>query len=232
MGRTNRTGGSNLFLLSRQISVVLLIVLLVVTLPGQVTGQAAGSHLVVTYIWGAPRAVAFGGMIAVDFDVVYFTQDAYMGNVSNPAVGIQTGSFVLAPACSAGASVLGAIGSLQVSEHPDIPLSPGEEPGNYHAEIQITQGDPVGEILVYVKAESLRLAVNNQLMTGPGVDTSSEQTYDTSDVSLLQIGQSPSPSPFEKLLQGNELLLVLLAAIVLLLLAISLLVRRKGKPAK
>jgi len=63
---------------------------------------------------------------------------------------------------------------------------------------------------------------------GPPGNTASEQTYDSSDLSLIQIGQPPSPSP----LQGNELLLGVLAAIILLLLAIALLARRRGKPSK
>jgi hypothetical protein len=190
--------------------------------PARVAGQAPPTGtLWVTYVNATPAATSTGSTLDIVFRVVHFTCDPYLGSISNPADGVKTATFLLI-----------SVDTQQSHEYPDTPVFPTGTPGEYRADVQIVPQDPQGKVWVYVKGMSLNLAIEGGALVGPPINTSSEQTYDTGDLSLIQIGQPPSPSPFEKLLQGNELLLVLLAAIVLLLLAISLLARRKGKPAK
>jgi hypothetical protein len=195
--------------------------------PVRVAGQTPPTgSLWVTYVNATPTTTSTGDKLEIVFRVVYFCCDPYLGTIGNPADGIETASFLLV-------SVL----TQESKEYPDVPVFPTGN-GEYRAEIEIAQDNPTGRMWVYVKGNSLRSSscfcdVNTQVdSVGPPGNTASEQTYDTSDLSLIQIGQPPSPSPLEKLLQGNELLLVALAAIILLLIAISLLARRRGKPSK
>ena len=211
----------------RSLAIVLVIVLLAAVVPVRVVGQAPPTGtLWVTYVNSTPTTTSTGETLEIIFRVVYFCCDPYLGTIGNPADGIETASFLLV-------SVL----TQESKEYPDVPVFPTGN-GEYRAEIEIAQDNPTGRMWVYVKGNSLRSSscfcdVNTQVdSVGPPGNTASEQTYDTSDLSLIQIGQPPSPSPLEKLLQGNELLLVALAAIILLLIAISLLARRRGKPSK
>jgi len=178
----------------------------------------------VTYVNATPTTTNTGETLEIVFRVVYFCCEPYLGPIGNPADGIETASFLLV-------SVL----TQESKEYPDVPVFPIGD-GEYRAEIVIAEDNPTGRVWVYVKGNSLHssscfcdvdTAVDS---VGPPGNTASEQTYDESDLSLIQIGQPPSPSLFEQLFQGNELLLLLLAAIILLLLAVSLLARRKGKP--
>jgi hypothetical protein len=212
---------------TRSLVIVFAIVLLVAVVPARVVGQAPPTGtLWVTYVNATPTTTNTGDKLEIAFRVVYFCCDAYLGTVGNPADGIKTASFLIV-------SIL----TQQSKEYPDVPVFSNGN-GEYRAEIQIAPDNPTGRLWVYVEGNSLHSsscfcqADTSAESVGPPGNTASEQTYDTSDMSLIEIGQPPSPSPFEKLFQGNELLLVLLAAIVLLLLAISLLARRKGKPAK
>jgi hypothetical protein len=205
---------------SRSLAIAFVIVLLVAIIPIRVVGQAPPTGtLWVTYVNATPTTTNTGEKLDIVFRVVHFTCDPYLGSIPNPADGVKTATFLLV-----------SVETQQSHEYPDTPVFPTGTPGEYRADIQIVPEDPAGKVWVYVKGMSLNLAVEGGALVGPPINTASEQTYDTSDLSLIQIGQPPSPSPFEKLLQGNELLLVVLAAIVLLLLAISLLARRKGKP--
>jgi hypothetical protein len=211
----------------RSLAIVFVFVLLVAIVPARVVGQAPPTGtLWVTYVNATPTTTNTGDKLEIVFRVVYFCCEEYLGTIGNPADGIKTASFLLV-------SIL----TQQSKEYPDVPVFPTGN-GEYRAEIQIAQDNPTGRLWVYVEGNSLHSSscscnVDNPVdSVGPPGNTASEQTYDVSDLSLIQLGQPPSPSPFEKLFQGNELLLVLLAAIVLLLIAISLLARRKGKPAK
>ena len=232
MKRRTKATGSDMSSRSniRSLSVVFVFVLLIAVVPPRVVGQGPPvGTLWVTYVNATPTTTNTGETLEIVFRVVYFCCDAYLGTISNPAIGIETASFLLV-------SVL----TQQSKEYADVPVFPTGN-GEYRAEIQIAQDNPTGRVWVYVEGNSLHSSScfcqpNTPVDTlGPPGNTASEQTYDVSDLSLIQIGQlgqPPSPSPFEMLLQSNVLLLLLLAAIILLLLAISLLARRRGKPSK
>lgn len=206
----------------RSLAIVFVIVLLVAVVPARVVGQAPPTGtLWVVYVNATPTATNTGETLEIVFRVVHFTCDPYLGSIPNPADGVKTATFLLV-----------SVETQQSHEYPDTPVFPTGTPGEYRADIQIVPEDPSGKVWVYVKGMSLNLSVEGGALVGPPINTASEQTYDTGDLSLIQIGAPPSPSPLSQLLQGNELLLVLLAAVILLLLAISLLARRKGKPAK
>jgi hypothetical protein len=206
----------------RSFVIVFAIVLLVAVMPARVVSQAPPSGtLWVTYVNSTPTTTNTGETLDIVFRVVHYTCDPYLGSIPHPADGVKTATFLLV-----------SVETQQSHEYSDTPVFPTGIAGEYRADIQVVPEDPAGKVWVYVKGMSLNLSVEGGALAGPPINTSSEQTYDTGDLSLIQVGQPPSPSPFEKLFQGNELLLVVLAAIVLLLLAISLLGRRKGKPAK
>jgi hypothetical protein len=206
----------------RSLAIVLMIVLLAVAVPVRVVGQAPPTGtLWVTYVNSTPTTTNTGETLDIVFRVVHYTCDPYLGSIPNPAEGVKSATFLLV-----------SVETQQSHEYPDTPVSPTGTAGEYRADIQVVPQDPGGKVWVYVKGMSLNLSVEGGALAGPPINTSSEQTYDTGDLSLIQVGQPPSPSPLEQLMQGNGLLLVLLAAVILLLLAISLLARRKGKPAK
>ena len=169
--------------------------------------------------------------MTVDFRVVVYTSDPYLGCVSNPVTGLQTGSFILSPEGAPLASMLGALQSSQATEHDNVTLSPGANPGEYLAEIQITQNDPTGNVLVYVKALSLQTAVKGTVYLGPTENVSSVQTVDTSDLSAVNVRAKEQPSVWAQLMQSNVLPLFILAALIILILLISVLARRKRKPS-
>ena len=208
----------------RSLAVVIVIVLFALVAPAHVSGQTPPTgSLWVTYVNVTPTTTDTGNQIDIVFRVVYFTCDPYLGSIANPADGIKTATFLLV-----------SVETQQSNRYPDTPVFPTGNPGEYRADIQIVPEDPTGKVWVYVEGNSLNSAIQGGALLGPPGNTASEQTYDNSDMSLLQIGQPPqppSPSPFAQLFQGNELLLLLLALIVLLLLAVSLLARRRGKPS-
>jgi hypothetical protein len=207
---------------TRSLVIVFAIVLLVAIMPARVASQAPPSGtLWVTYVNATPTATSTGSTLDIVFRVVHFTCDPYLGSISNPADGVKTATFLLI-----------SVDTQQSHEYPDTPVFPTGTPGEYRADIPIVSQDPQGKVWVYVKGMSLNLAIEGGALVGPPINTSSEQTYDTGDLSLIQIGQVTSASPLENVLQGNGLLLVALAAIILLLLAISLLARRRGKASK
>jgi hypothetical protein len=204
----------------RSLVAVIMIVLFALVAPANVVGQTPPTGtLWVTYVNVTPTTTDTGNQIEIVFRVVYFTCDPYLGSVANPADGIKSATFLLV-----------SVETQQSHDYPGTPVFPTGTPGEYRADIQVVPEDPTGKVWVYVEGNSLNVSVEHGALLGPPGNTASEQTYDTSDMSLIQIGQPPSPSPFGKLFQGNELLLLLLAVIVLLLLAISLLARRRGKP--
>jgi hypothetical protein len=204
----------------KSLAIVFMIVLLAAIVPVRVAGQAPPTGtLWVTWVNATPTTTNTGQTLEIVFRVVYFTCDPYLGSIPHNATGVKTATFLLV-----------SVETQQSHEYTDTPVFPTGTPGEYRADVQIVPEDPSGKVWVYVKGNSLNLGVQGGVLLGPPGNTASEQTYDTGDLSLLQIGQPPSPSPLTQLLQGNGLLLVLLAAIILLLLAISLLARRRGKP--
>jgi hypothetical protein len=134
--------------------------------------------------------------------------------------------------------VLGSLTTGQTSEYQNTPVSPGASDGEYRAMIQITGGAPTGQVLVYVEAQSLQGSVYGRTVTGPLVNTSSEETEDTSGSSVVQIYESQSvpansPSVAEIGSQSvptrpfGQLTLVALGLIAILLLPIYVVVRRR-----
>ena len=212
--------------------VLLLIILPFGLVPLHGVAQATcPTGLEVIYVSANPSTVTVGTTLVVIFRVIYGTVDPYLGCVTNPATGLKTGSFILSPEGAPLASMLGALASSQASEHLDVPSYPGAVAGEYRADIQTTQSDPVGKVLAYVKVESLRTTINDKMLTGPSTSVSSVQTEDTSDDSFVAIKQIEQPSVWTQLLQGNTLLLLVLAALIVLVLLISIIARRKRKPA-
>ena len=206
----------------RSLAIVFVIVLLAAIMPVRVVGQAPPSGtLWVTYVNATPTTTNTGETLDIVFRVVHYTCDPYLGPIPQPAVGVKTATFLLV-----------SVETQQSHEYTDTPVTPTGTAGEYRADVQIVSDDPTGKVWVYVKGMSLNLAVQGGALTGPPINTGSEQTYDTSDLSLIQNGPPtpPTPSLLTTLLQGNGLLLILLAAIILLLIAISLLARRRGKP--
>jgi len=215
-------------IIARSVPIVSLMLLLIALPAASVFGQPPPTGtLWVTYVNATPTTVGLGDNLEIVFRVVYFCCDPYLGAVGSPAEGIVSASFLVV-----------SIQTQQSKEYKDIPVfSTGE--GSYRAEIQIAQDDPTGRVWVYVEGNSLRSSscfCGDNPPTesiGPPGNTASEQTYDTADLSLIEIGapQAPtSPSPWDQLMQGSGLWLLLLAALIILLLAVSLLARRRGKP--
>jgi hypothetical protein len=189
---------------------------------GAGANQTCASGMQVIFVHTSPGSLTVGGAMTVDFGVVVYTVEPYLGCIGNPVTGLHTGSFILSPEGAPLASMLAALQSSQATEHDNVTLSPGSKPGEYLAEIQVTQNDPTGNVLVYVKALSLQATVNGTVYVGPASNVSSAQTEDTSGVSLIQI------RPSSRAASPPILLLILLAAIILLMTAIQLL-RHRGK---
>ena len=133
--------------------------------------------------------------------------------------------------------LLGSLTTGQTSEYPNTPVSPGASDGEYRAEIQITDHAPTGRVLVYVEAQSLQGSVYGRPVTGPLVNTSSEETEDTSGSSVVQIeSQSvPANSPSVTQIESQspptrplgQLTLVAVGLLAILLLPIYVVVRRR-----
>lgn len=208
----------------RSFAILLVFLLFFTIVPVRVLGQAPPTGtLWVTYVNATLTTTDTGDMLEIVFRVVYFCCDPYLGSVGKPAGEIKTASFLLV-------SVL----TQESKEYSDVPVFPTAN-GEYRAEIQIAEDNPTGQLWVYVKGNSLDSssifceASTPVEAVGPPGNTASEQTYDVSDLSLIQFGQPPSSSPFEKVFQGNELSLLLLAVVIVLLFAVSLLARRRVK---
>jgi len=200
-------------------------------LQGFAQTQACATGIQVTFVSASPRSVTVGTTLTVDFQVVTYSLEEYLGCVSNPVTGLQTGSFILSPEGAPLASMLGALQSSQATEHNDVPLSPGAKLGEYLAEFQVTQNDPTGNVLVYVKAESLQTTIKGTVHIGPATNVSSVQTEDTSDFSAVDVRVKEQPSVWAQLMQSNVLPLLILAALIILIILISVLARRKRKPS-
>jgi hypothetical protein len=197
----------------KHLLVALLLVLSACAAVTFVFAAAAPSGLLyVTYVNVQPSSVQPGDSVTVVFDVVYFTSQPYAGNISIPAVGLKTATLLL--------------GSDQLREFPNVPLSPGAKDGEYEARIQIPQDVPVGIHTLYVKAQSLQLVVNGIAMTGPATDVSYKETETTSDYSDLQV--QPTPTILTRLLASTQdLVLLVLAIIILIIVALSVFARHK-----
>lgn len=215
--------------ITRFAPIVSLMLLLIALPAAQVFGQAPPTGtLWVTYVNTTPTTVNLGDNLEIVFRVIYFCCDPYLGAVGSPADGINTASFLVV-------SIL----TQQSKEYRDVPVFPTGN-GEYRAEIQIAQDGPTGRVWVYVEGNSLHSSScfcgDNPPAesVGPPGNTASEQTYDTGDLSLIEIGivqPTAAPSAWDQLMQGNGLWLLLLAALIILLLAVSLLARRRRKPS-
>ena len=162
-----------------------MIVLFALVAPAHVAGQTPPTgNLWVTYVNVTPTTTDTGKQIDIVFRVVYFTCDPYLGSIANPADGIKTATFLLV-----------SVETQQSNRYPDTPVFPTGGPGEYRADIQIVPEDPTGKVWVYVEGKSLNSRLSTE-RTGAARNTASEQTYDTSDMSLIQIGQPPPAISF------------------------------------
>jgi hypothetical protein len=116
----------------------------------------------------------------------------------------------------------------QSREYSNIPLTPGPSDGDYTAEIQIDESSPTGSVWVYVKAGSLQTSVGHLVLAGPSIDTSSEQTEDTSGFSQVQVEISAS-ARFPTTLALSIVAPAFLATFIVLAYAV---IRRTRKPAE
>jgi hypothetical protein len=192
-------------------------------LPTDASGQEyQAAALFVTYVSATPECACDTtvGKLEIVFRVVYFSCEPYYGFVSHPVYGLKEATFLLV-----------STETHQTKEYHNITAYPSASEGEYRAQIPIGPDDPTARVLVYVKGNSLQ--IDDGLRRGPPNNISSEQTDDTSDLSLVEIGtrQPAQPlSPVAQLLQGNELVLILLAVIVALLLLLAIFARRKERP--
>ncbi len=191
---------------------VLLIPMSLVPVEGQ---QCSTTLLYVTSISSKPTSVTVGDTIQLVIHVVAYTQDAYLGCVSHPVVGLQSATFLV-----------NSLSTQQSNEYGNIQLTSGSVDGEYHAQIQITQDGPIGHDLAYVKANSLQFTINGKTLRGPSTNTSYQQTEDTSDFSELDVGAKPSFLS-QLFTSTTDIFLVLFAIVILLLLAIVARRRRK-----
>ena len=205
----------------RRLPIAFVMMLLIVLPAAQVLGQAPPTGaLWVTYVNATPTTTSTGNALAIVFRVVQFAKcDPYLGSIAQNATGIKSATFLLV-------SVL----TQQSKEYPNTPVYPTGREGEYRGDIQIAGDDPTGKVWVYVEGMSLSLSIIGGELVGPPINTGSEQTYDTSDLSLIDIAQPSAPSSWDQFLAGYGLWVLLLAALLLLLLAVFLLTRRRKKP--
>jgi len=114
----------------------------------------------------------------------------------------------------------------QTKEYLHIPVS-AISCGEYRAEIQITKDTPTGQVWVYVKAQSLQGSVYGRPVSGPSIDTSSEQTEDTSGFSQVQIANSPTQLPV-----AFELLLIIPALAAVLMVSYTIRYRKRESTSR
>lgn len=197
-----------------------LIGLVIVLRPAGVAGQCPSQCCTVTYVSVTPECAcdtAVGTLVIV-FRVVCFTCEPYYGSVSEPVTGIRNAAFVLI-----------STETHQTKEYENVPVFPGTIEGEYRATIPIAPDGPAGPVLVYVKGNSMQFDGS----TGPVNNMSSEQTEDTSDLSLVDIRRAVPSSPLAQIFQGYELpILFILLAVIVALLAWDIFARRRRKPTK
>jgi len=142
---------------------------------------AAEGNLYVVYVDARPENVALGDKVTIFFNVIYYIETLYCGNISMPAVGLKSASFQLSS----------ATGSITLS---DIPIYPTQREGQYTTTLEIKPDYPTGKITVYVDENSLSIVIEDVRYIGPALPVSSVETDDQSDYSIVDVS-TPSPTP-------------------------------------
>jgi len=126
--------------------------------------------------------------------------------------------------------LLSSSDTQRTKEFANTPVFPGSADDEYRAVIQIAQDSPTGSVWVYVKAESLQGSVYGRPVSGPPINTSSEQTDDTSGTSRVQVETSTIASP-ALFSTGVELTLIAPALFATLAVLGYIVICRTRKPA-
>jgi len=142
---------------------------------------AAEGNLYVVYVDARPENVALGDKVTIFFNVIYYIETLYCGNISMPAVGLKSASFQLSS----------ATGSITLS---DIPIYPTQREGQYTTTLEIKPDYPTGKITVYIDENSLSIVIEDVRYIGPALPVSSVETDDQSDYSIVDVS-TPSPTP-------------------------------------
>jgi len=142
---------------------------------------AAEGNLYVVYVDARPENVALGDKVTIFFNVIYYIETLYCGNISMPAVGLKSASFQLSS----------ATGSITLS---DIPIYPTQREGQYTTTLEIKPDYPTGKITVFVDENSLSIVIEDVRYIGPALPVSSVETDDQSDYSIVDVS-TPSPTP-------------------------------------
>jgi len=149
---------------------------------------AAEGNLYVVYMDAHPENVAPGDKVTVFFNVIYYIETLYCGNISMPAVGLKSASFQLSS----------ATGSTTLS---DVPIYPTQREGQYTTTLEIKPDYPTGKITVFVDENSLSIVIEDVHYSGPPLPVSSIETDDQGDYSIVLVSTpTPTPTPTPSLL--------------------------------
>jgi len=152
---------------------------------------AAEGNLYVVYVDARPESVASGDKVTIFFNVIYYIETIYCGNISMPAVGLKSASFQLSS----------ATGSITLS---DIPIYTTQREGQYTATLEIKPDYPTGKITVYIDENSLSIVIEDVRYIGPALPVSSVETDDQSDYSIVLVSTpTPTPTPTPSLLPST-----------------------------
>jgi len=143
----------------------------------------AENQLYVVFVNANPEDVEVGDEVTILFRVIYYIEDMYLGNISKPAIGLETSSFQLSNATN----------SMMLS---DVAIKPTENAGEYTVTLKIESNFPSGTITVYVVENSLSIVIEKVHYSGPPIRVSSVETDDTSDYSIVKVlAPVPTPTP-------------------------------------
>lgn len=153
--------------------------------------QAEG-NLYVVYVDARPENVAVGDKVTAFFNVIYYIETLYCGNISRPVVGLKSASFRLSS----------ATGSITLS---DVPIYSTQREGQYTTTLEIKPDYPTGKITVYVDEKSLSIVIEDVHYSGPPLPVSSIETDDQSDYSIVDVSTPtpPTPTPTPSLLPST-----------------------------
>ena len=129
---------------------------------------------------GTPENVAVRDKVTIFFNVIYYVETLYCGNISQPVTGLKTASFLLSSATQ----------SITLS---DVAIEPTEKPGQYTVTLEIKPDYPTGKVTIYVDENSLSTVIEKVHYSGPQNPVSSVETEDQSDYSIVQV-LAPTPT--------------------------------------
>jgi len=164
----------------------------------------AEDNLYVVYVDGRPENVAVGDNVTIIFDVIYYIETLYCGNISKPAIGLKSASFQLSNATTL----------ITLS---DVAIQPTRKEGQYTVTLNIEPKYPTGKVTVYVDEKSLSLVIENVHYSGPPMPVSSVETDDQSDYSIFKVSAptpTPTPSPWVSAPETWVFTLILIIAVI------------------